>query len=114
MGTELPFRLMHPKPEEKNPAGQFRLVSAFLCPQTPVKSYHCKAYGDVFYRKPSEFAKLQHGGCSVAVYRYVCVCVCVYQHKITGRIAAKMGEGGNGRVPLVPFIYGFTTQSAGA
>uniref|UniRef100_A0A663EBK1 S-antigen visual arrestin n=1 Tax=Aquila chrysaetos chrysaetos TaxID=223781 RepID=A0A663EBK1_AQUCH len=31
VGTELPFRLMHPKPEEKNTAGQLCLVFAFLC-----------------------------------------------------------------------------------
>jgi len=30
VGTELPFRLMHPKPEEKNPAGQLCLVFALL------------------------------------------------------------------------------------
>uniref|UniRef100_A0A8D2PAA5 S-antigen visual arrestin n=1 Tax=Zosterops lateralis melanops TaxID=1220523 RepID=A0A8D2PAA5_ZOSLA len=29
VGTELPFRLMHPKPEEKNPAGQLHLVFLF-------------------------------------------------------------------------------------
>uniref|UniRef100_A0A8C3JYF3 S-antigen visual arrestin n=1 Tax=Calidris pygmaea TaxID=425635 RepID=A0A8C3JYF3_9CHAR len=30
VGTELPFRLMHPKPDEKNPAGQLCLVFACL------------------------------------------------------------------------------------
>lgn len=30
IGTELPFRLMHPKPEEKNTAGQLCLVFALL------------------------------------------------------------------------------------
>ncbi|XP_031410942.1 S-arrestin [Meleagris gallopavo] len=31
VSTELPFRLMHPKPEEKNPAGQLHLIFAFFC-----------------------------------------------------------------------------------
>uniref|UniRef100_A0A8C5JS61 S-arrestin n=1 Tax=Junco hyemalis TaxID=40217 RepID=A0A8C5JS61_JUNHY len=43
VGTELPFRLMHPKPEEKNPAGQLHLVFAFVHEQALVRSHHCKA-----------------------------------------------------------------------
>uniref|UniRef100_U3IZH6 S-arrestin n=1 Tax=Anas platyrhynchos platyrhynchos TaxID=8840 RepID=U3IZH6_ANAPP len=78
VGTELPFRLMHPKPEEKNPAGQLCLIFAcfivsdkflpLLCLQTV--SLQC--------------LEASTGGC--------CVCVVnkTSKHSVRGRRDAEM------------------------
>lgn len=52
VSTELPFRLMHPKPEEKNPAGQLYLVFAFLLLlwSSHMNYYYCKACSDLACR----------------------------------------------------------------
>lgn len=79
VSTELPFRLMHPKPEEKNPAGQLYLIFAFfflllLLYLSHVNYYYCKAGSDLASRG------------------LPCASVWTSRHKGTGRRDAEMEE----------------------